>query len=241
MGQAVTLHIGLIGGIGPAATDYYYRGLIEGCAAAGRRLDLTIAHADARELVANLAQHRRQAQAAAFLPLVRRLQAAGAQAVAVTSMGGHFCVGELEAQSRLPIVNLLPALDAAIAARRLATVGLIGTRMVMDTRAYGRITAAQVLLPDEPQRESVHRAYVEMAVPGRVTPAQRDVFFAAGRALVARGAAAVILGGTDLFLAFDGEACGFPTIDCAGVHVEAILACEAAARSGDASPRTGAG
>jgi len=28
----------------------------------------------------------------------------------------------------------------------------------------------------------------------------------------------------DLFLAFDGEPCGFPTIDCARVHVEAILA-----------------
>jgi aspartate racemase len=218
------MHIGLIGGIGPAATDYYYRGLIEGYGLAGRRLELTIAHADARELVANLGANRQQAQAAAFLRLVRRLQAAGARAVAVTSMGGHFCIGELEAQSPLPVVNVLHALDAAIAARRLATVGLIGTRMVMDTRAYGRIAAAQVVLPDEPEREAVHRAYVEMAVPGRVTPAQRDVFFAAGRALTARGAEAIILGGTDLFLAFDGEACGFATIDCARVHVEAILA-----------------
>ena len=224
------MHIGLIGGIGPAATDYYYRGLIEGHAAAGRRLELTVAHADARELVANLADNRRQAQAAAFLPLVRRLQAAGAQAVAVTSMGGHFCIGDLEAQSPLPVLNVLAALDAAIAARRLATVGLIGTRMVMDSRAYGRITAAQVLLPDEPEREAVHRAYVGMAVPGRVTPAQRGVFFAAGRALTARGAEAIILGGTDLFLAFDGEACGFATIDCARVHVEAILAAAGAAR-----------
>jgi aspartate racemase len=218
------MHIGLIGGIGPAATDYYYRGLIEGHAAAGRRLELTIAHADARELVANLGQDRRDAQAAAFLPLVRRLQAAGAQAVAVTSMGGHFCIRELEAQSPLPVINVLHALDAAIAGRRLATVGLIGTRMVMDTRAYGRITAAQVLLPDEPEREAVHRAYVEMAVPGRVTPAQRDVFFAAGRALKARGAEAIVLGGTDLFLAFDGMDGGFATLDCARVHVEAILA-----------------
>jgi aspartate racemase len=218
------MHIGLIGGIGPAATDYYYRGLIEGHVAAGRRLDLTMAHADARELVANLAQDRRDAQAAAFLPLVERLRAAGAQAVAVTSMGGHFCINELEAQSPLPVVNVLRALDAAIVARRLVTIGLIGTRMVMDTRAYGRITAAQVLLPDEPEREAVHRAYVEMAVPGRVTPAQRAVFFAAGRALQARGAEAIVLGGTDLFLAFDGEDCGFAMLDCARVHVEAILA-----------------
>ncbi|HEV2955933.1 MAG TPA: aspartate/glutamate racemase family protein [Xanthobacteraceae bacterium] len=219
------MHIGLIGGIGPAATDYYCRGLIEGHAAVGRRLDLTIAHADVRELVANQGEDRRAAQAAAFLPLVKRLQAAGAQAAAVTSMGGHFCIRELEAQSPLPIVNVLDALDAAIAARRHATVGLIGNRMVMDTRAYGRITTAQVLLPDEPEREAVHRAYREMAVPGRVTPAQREVFFAAGRALKARGAEAIVLGGTDLFLAFDGADCGFATLDCARVHVEAILAC----------------
>lgn len=218
------MHIGLIGGIGPAATDYYYRGLIEGHAAAGRRLDLTMAHADVHEMVANLAQDRRDAQAAAFLPLVRRLQAAGAQAVAITSMGGHFCIRELEAQSPLPVLNVLDALDAAIAARRLATVGLIGNRTVMDSRAYGRIIAAQVLLPDEPEREAVHRAYRDMAVPGRVTTAQREVFFAAGRALVARGAEAIVLGGTDLFLAFDGQDCGFATLDCARVHVEAILA-----------------
>ena len=32
--------------------------------------------------------------------------------------------------------------------------------MVMDTRAYGRISRARVLLPDEPEREAVHRAYV---------------------------------------------------------------------------------
>ena len=130
----------------------------------------------------------------------------------------------VEAQSPLPVVNVLNALDAAITARRFATVGLIGNRTVMDSRAYGRITAAQVLLPDEPEREAVHRAYREMAVPGRVTPAQREVFFTAGRSLVARGAEAIILGGTDLFLAFDGADCGFATLDCARVHVEVILA-----------------
>ncbi len=42
------MHIGLIGGIGPAATDFYYRGLIDRHAAAGIPLDCTIAHADAR-------------------------------------------------------------------------------------------------------------------------------------------------------------------------------------------------
>jgi hypothetical protein len=37
-----------------------------------------------------------------------------------------------------------------------------------------------------------------------------------------QGAEAVLLGGTDLFLAFQGYDCGFPALDCAEVHVEAI-------------------
>ena len=49
------MHIGLIGGIGPAATEFYYRGLIDRHAAAGTTLDLTIAHADVREMSRNLA------------------------------------------------------------------------------------------------------------------------------------------------------------------------------------------
>ena len=46
----------------------------------------------------------------------------------------------------------------------------------------------------------------------------------AGRLSARRSAAeAILLGGTDLFLAFVGEDCGFPTLDCADVHVESAV------------------
>ncbi len=85
------MHIGLIGGIGPAATDYYYRGLIKRHASSDIPLELTIVHADIAEFVQNLANHDRRRQADAFVRLVRRLQAAGAHAAAITSISGHFC------------------------------------------------------------------------------------------------------------------------------------------------------
>ena len=44
------MHIGLIGGIGPAATEFYYRALVKLYAQAERRLELTIVNADALEL-----------------------------------------------------------------------------------------------------------------------------------------------------------------------------------------------
>jgi aspartate racemase len=62
-----------------------------------------------------------------------------------------------------------------------------------------------------------------MAGVGRVTNEQRQVFFSVGRYLCqARGAEAIMLGGTDLFLAFTGQDCGFPVLDCADVHVDAL-------------------
>jgi aspartate racemase len=217
------MHIGLIGGIGPAATEFYYRGLVDRHARSGTRLDLTIVQADVREMSRNLADRDPRRQAEVFRPLVRRLAAAGAQAAAVTSMGGHFCIRELAAVSPLPLLDALPEVDAAIGRGGFGTVGIIGTRMVMETGLYGAIASAAVVVPEGDALEEVHRNYAEMAIAGRVTDAQRRVFFAAGERLVRdRGADVVLLGGTDLFLAFQGRDCPFPVLDCADVHVEAV-------------------
>ena len=217
------MHIGLIGGIGPAATEFYYRGLIDRHAHSNTALELTIVHADVREMARNLANRDARKQAGIFAPLVARLAAAGAHAAAVTSMGGHFCIRELEPMSPLPLLNALPEVDAAIARGKFKTVGIIGTRMVMETRLHGAISSAAVVTPEGAALDEVHANYSEMAVAGRVTDAQRRAFYTAGERLCReRGAEVVLLGGTDLFLAFQGRECGFPVLDCADIHVEAI-------------------
>lgn len=217
------MHIGLIGGIGPAATEFYYRGLVDKYADAGRAMELTIVQADARQLVANLTAGDAEAQAAVFLPLAERLKAAGADAVAVTSMGGHFCVGAFEAVSPLPVLNAIPTLDTYLSAQGIARIGLLGTRNVMESHVYGGVPSVACVLPAGEDLARVHDDYVAMATAARVSPAQRQTFFRVGRDLMARGAEAILLGGTDLFLAFVGEDCGFPLIDAAEVHIDAIF------------------
>jgi aspartate racemase len=69
----------------------------------------------------------------------------------------------------------------------------------------------------------VHASYIELATTARASEEQRRVFFSAGQQLCRKqGAEAVLLGGTDMFLAFAGQDCGFPVIDCAEVHIEAL-------------------
>ena len=219
------MHIGLIAGIGPAATDFYYRGLIERHAASGIPLELTMAHADVREMAKNLSERQPKRQAEIFARLIGRLKAAGAEAAAVTSMGGHFCINELLPISPLPLVHGIHAVDAAIKKSGLKKIGVLGTRLVMETRLYGGVSTAELLAPEGEMFGAVGDAYSTMAGIGRVTDAQREIFLKAGNWLCReRGAEAIMLGGTDMFLAFQGASPPFPLVDCADIHVEAIYA-----------------
>src|SRR5262245_12927378 len=171
------MHIGLIGGIGPAATEFYYRNLVRAHVAAGRGLELTIVHADIRDLVQNMNDGAPDKQAEIFLRLTQRLQAAGAEAVAVTSIAGHFCIREFEALSPLPVINAIPEIEAALVNRGLRRVGLLGTRVVMQSRLCGGVSAVDVVVPQGERFDATHNAYVAMAAAAQADDQQRDPLF----------------------------------------------------------------
>ena len=180
-------------------------------------------HADTPTLLSNLARNDAAAQTAIYTRLTNRLVSAGAECVVVTSIAGHFCIDEFKAVSPLPVVDMLAEVSRAVEARGLKRVGIIGTRRVMETRFYGRITAAEIVPPGGPDLEDVHQAYVSMAASGFVTEEQRSIFHAASHRLIEeQGAEAIMLGGTDLALVFNEETAEFPLVDCAGIHADAI-------------------
>jgi aspartate racemase len=217
------MHIGLIGGIGPAATDFYYRRLISTFARKKVPLELTIVHADTPTLLDNLASNDAAAQVAIFMKLTNRLAAAGAECVAITSIAGHFCIDPFKAASVLPVVDMICEVNRAIGQRAFERIGILGTRTVMETRLYGGVSSVEVVSPSGKDLENVHQAYVAMAASGIVTEAQRAVFAAVSKKLLKESRVeAIMLGGTDLALVFDERDTDFPVIDCAGIHADAI-------------------
>ena len=225
------MHIGLIGGIGVAATLVYYQRLVTAAAERGvAKLDLTIVHGDIQTLIRNNLADQREEQAREFLPLVERLRNAGCGCVAITSIGGQFCANELAAISPLPVVSGVVPLDAYFADQGIGAVGLLGTRLTMRSRLYGQLSRTNALALDD-EIDLIGQTYQDVAVSGACTAEQRALFFDAGRRLIAAGADAIVLAGTDLGLAFDGHDPGFPVIDALDVHV-AVLADLAAGRVG---------
>lgn len=218
------MHIGLIGGIGPAATVFYYERIVQAFAAAEQPLHLTIAHTSALTLSRNVATGRADAQAAEFNRVTGQLAAAGAEVVVITSMGGHFCAQAFAALSPLPIINGPESVAAYLKQQGIRRIGILGTRVVMETHLYGVLSELEPVVPIGSDLTQVNDDYVAMATAGAATPDQRERLLAAGERLVRdQGAEAVLLGGTDLNVVYDRVSLDFPVIDSAAVHVDAIV------------------
>lgn len=218
------MHIGLIGGIGPAATVVYYERIVAAFAAAGAPLHLTIGHTSALNLSRNVTAGNADEQAREFKRVTQQLARAGATDVVITSMGGHFCASEFAAMSPLPMINGPEAVAAHLKQQGIKRIGILGTRVVMQTALYGALNELDAVVPQGSELDQVNDDYVAMAIAGVAAPEQSARLLGAGEKLInERQAEAVLLGGTDLNLVYDNAGVDFPVIDSALVHVDAIV------------------
>ena len=218
------MQLGIIGGIGPAATDYYYRKLISKFATEHESLDMTIVHADTPTLLDNLEKGKIDAQVEIYIRLTNRLALAGASCVAVTSIAGHFCIETFAKNAPLPVINMLSCVEDEVARRGYNKIGIIGTKTVMESRFYSGISSAEVVIPSGTLLDEVHLAYIDMAKAGAVNDAQRSIFdHACHQFFSEMKTDAVMLGGTDLALVYSKQTSDFELIDCAEIHVDALF------------------
>ena len=99
------MHIGLIGGIGPKATSFYYQRIVQLFGAASKPLRLTIAHTDIGFLAKNMASNDKQSQVNEYKRVTDQLAGAGADRVVITSLGGSFCADDFAPVSPLPLMD----------------------------------------------------------------------------------------------------------------------------------------
>jgi aspartate racemase len=101
------VHIGLIGGIGPAVTFLYYQRLFEIAKENMSPLELTVVHCDMPTFLKNFGNNEKEKQSDIYVELSNRLQKVGADFVVLPSIGGSFCLAEFLPKSPLPIVDVM--------------------------------------------------------------------------------------------------------------------------------------
>ena len=99
------------------------------------------------------------------------------------------------------------------------TIGLVGTNKAMNTKIYNSTHEINWLIPEAEHFDDVHNSYVALATEGKVNKQISKTLVSASKKLIDRGAEAVVLGGTDLFLVFENHQLPFEIIDCADIHI----------------------
>ena len=215
--------LGLIGGLGPGATVHYYRELVAAHEKQARTPRLLMTHADVQRVYAAVTAKDFDGLARYLAGLVTQLAAGGAEVTAIVAATPHICADRLVSLSPLPLVNMLTEVASAVRGRGLKRIALLGTRFTIETRMFGCMHDIEVVMPPADEIDRIHRIYTDF-VSGRGSDTQADELRKLAQTFVTRdGAQAVLIAGTDLSPVFTEINAGFPMIDCAGVHIDAIV------------------
>src|SRR5947209_13370161 len=213
--------LGLVGGLGPNATVYYYNGLIGAHKAQGRVARMLIAHADV-DHGRPLAEAGRLDELARYLNgLIDAAAAGGAEMAAIVAITPHICAAQLLPLLRIPLIDMVSVVAEEIRMRGLKRVALLGTRSTVESKMFGRL-GVEVVMPKPDEIDFIHNTYLDV-VYDRSTPAGIDRLRELAHTLIERdGAESVLLAGTDLSMVLNEHNAGFPTLDCAAVHIAEI-------------------
>jgi aspartate racemase len=216
--------LGLIGGLGVGATVHYYRELVAAHERQGRVPRLLMAHADIKRVYEILGTTKDLDGLAHYLGgFAESLAAGGAEFTAIVAATPHICAPQLVEVSPIPLIDMLTEVAAALRAKGLRRVALLGTRFTVESRMFGSLGDIEIVMPPPAEIERINAIYMDV-VAGRSMPAQIDELRKMAQAFITRdGAEAILIAGTDLSPVITPANAEFPSIDCAAIHIDAIM------------------
>jgi aspartate racemase len=223
--------IGLIGGMSWKSSAEYYRLINEDVRArlgglhSARCLMWSFDFAD----IETLQRTDRWDEAAVLMvDAAKRLERGGANFLVIATNTMHIAAPQVQAATSLQLLHIADPTAEAIKAAGLQRVGLLGTAFTMEQDFYkGRLRhehGLEVLVPDAPDRATVHRIIYEELVQGHIRDASRQAYRKVIERLVTRGAEAIILGCTEIMLLVTPEDSPVPLYDTTHLHAEAAVA-----------------
>jgi aspartate racemase len=158
--------------------------------------------------------------------LGRGLRLAGADFLLICTNTMHRVAEEVACAADLPVLHIGDATGRAVKAAGLERVGLLGTQPTMELEFLRDRLADQgleVLVPEQEDRELVHRVIFDELCRGVLRDESREAFLRIIRSLGQRGAQGVVLGCTEIPLLVRQEDADLPLFDTTRLHALAAL------------------
>lgn len=223
--------IGLLGGMSWESTVEYYALLnraVRDRLGGQHSARIVLYSVDFEEISA--AQHRDDWGRAAEVLAdgARRLERAGAEVALLCTNTMHKVFDPVQAAVGIPFLHIVDATAERVRQGSFRCVGLLGTRFTMEQDFYrNRLetgSGARVIVPEERDRDRVHRVIYDELCRGIVSEESRSSLATIMARLRGMGAEAMVLGCTELGLLVGTASPDSMILDTTRIHVEAALA-----------------
>ncbi len=221
--------IGILGGMGPEATVLLMQKLIAAVPAEDDSDHIPLIvdmNPQVPSRIRRLIEGTGEDPGPVLAAMARRLESAGAEALAMPCNTAHHYASDIRAATDLPFIDMI-ALSVA-GARRLAgesaQVGILASPAVQRIGLLDRALAAvglQTIYPSDPTAMLASIRSIKAAGP---TPAERDRLITASTELLTRGATFQLIACTEFSLIADATAPGATALDTLDVLVDGIVA-----------------
>jgi aspartate racemase len=216
--------VGLIGGLGVGATVHYYEKIAAACKARGVSPNLVIAHADVDHGQGLVRAGKLDELADYLATFIDRMARAGAEVAVMPAVTPHICITQLLKRTRLPLINIVDPIGAELSARKLRRVALFGTVFTVEGGLWGQLAGVEIVKPRPDEIAFIGTAYQRILDTQTGSEADTAGLRRIAADLARRdGVEAILLAGTDLAVIFDEANAGFPAIDVARLHIDAIV------------------
>ncbi|MBP3919766.1 MAG: aspartate/glutamate racemase family protein [Clostridia bacterium] len=196
--------LGILGGLGPMASAYFYELLIAHTEAACDQdhIDIILnSHATTPDRTAFIIGQSDDNPLTVMVDDICRMKAYGADLIAIPCNTAHYFYDKLIASTDLPILNIMEETAACLAAHGIQRAGILATDGTVITGTYDRYLNAHkidCIRPDKEDQSKIMHIIYEEIKHGRQP--DMEMFFCVSGHLRTAGAQAIILGCTELSL-----------------------------------------
>jgi aspartate racemase len=137
----------------------------------------------------------------------------------------HLLVPDVQLLQHASFVSMLDEVAAMIYANNIKTVGIMSSPVTIYTKLYESVLRKKgiaVILPDERQITQLEQV-IRAVIRGAAGEKEARVLLRIARALVLRGAQAIVLGCTELPLAFPKGNAPAPIYDTLEIYAQAVI------------------
>lgn len=215
--------VGIVGGLGVDATIHYYEKITAACKARSVVPDLIFTHADVERGQGFVRAGDLDGLAAYLARFINRMARAGAEVAVIPAVTPHVCLEQLRPLLSIPLISIVDTLSAELRARGTRRVALFGSVFTVQASLWGLLADVEIVKPQPDEIAFIGQAY-QRILDGRTQAADADGLRRIAANLEQRdGVELVLIAGTDLTALLSEATAGFPCLDVACPHIEAIV------------------